>query len=83
MQTEKALLVGAVSLFKHRFRGEGPMVLAVRDEIDAAMKRNGFLTGAPFKSVSLIIRYADKDDMRTEIGRVVFPPFLAVAESRG
>lgn len=45
-------------------------MLAVRDEIDAAMKRTGFLTGAPFMTVSLIIRYADQDDMRTEIGRV-------------
>ncbi|EKZ97724.1 hypothetical protein D769_18758 [Cupriavidus sp. HMR-1] len=70
MQTERALLVGAVSLVKHRFRGEGQMVLAVRDEIDAAMKQNGFLTGAPFKTVSVIIRYADQDNMRTEIGRI-------------
>ncbi|WP_087723661.1 Imm39 family immunity protein [Pandoraea sp. PE-S2T-3] len=70
MRTEKALLVGAVSLVKHRFRGEGQIVLAVRDEIDAAMKRNGFLINAPFTTVSLIIRYADKDDMRTEIGKV-------------
>ena len=38
-------------------------VLPARDELRAAMVANNFLADAPFKAVSVIVRYGDVEDL--------------------
>lgn len=56
------LLVGAVGLIlRFKLKGEGPLILEARNEIEVELVRNSFLASAPFKTVSLIFRYGYQD----------------------
>jgi hypothetical protein len=66
--SHRNLLVGAVALTKGRLPGSGQAILAARNSIEQALVQHKFLAGAPFRTVSLILRYGDKDDLNPEFG---------------
>jgi hypothetical protein len=63
----RPLLVGAVSAIP-RLRLGLPVktIIPARDEIRAAMEANGYLSSAPFKTVSVIFRYADSENLEPD-----------------
>ena len=70
MAEVRNLVVGAVSLVKCRIKNDGQAALAARNEIEPALEAHGYLKGAPFRTVSLIVRYGERDNLNPEIGEV-------------
>jgi hypothetical protein len=70
MENIRNLVVGAVSLVRCKVRGYGPPILAARNKIEAALDMNHYLAGAPFRTVSLILRYGTRNNLNPEIGEV-------------
>ncbi len=70
MTEARNLVVGAVSLIKCRIKNDGQAALAARNEIEPALETNGYLKSAPFRTVSLIFRYGERDNLNPEIGEV-------------
>jgi hypothetical protein len=64
------LVVSAVSLVKCRINNDGQAALAARNEIELALEGNGYLKSAPFRTVSLILRYGERDNLDPDIGEV-------------
>ncbi|AMO24180.1 hypothetical protein UC35_16720 [Ramlibacter tataouinensis] len=62
--------MGAVSLVKCRIKDHGRAALAARNSLEPALEANGFLKDAPFRTVSLILRYGDRDNLNPDIGDV-------------
>jgi Immunity protein 39 len=65
---KRALLVGAVSLMGRRLKLGGQAGLIARNEIEPELIKHGYLREASFKTISLILRYGDKDNLNPEIG---------------
>ena len=55
---------------KGRLRTSGQAILAARDEIEGELDRHGYLSEAPFQTVSLILRYGDRDDLNPDFGSI-------------
>jgi hypothetical protein len=53
----RKLVLGAVALVPGRVRHSASAATEVRDEVEAMMVQHGFLTGAPFEWIGLILRY--------------------------
>jgi hypothetical protein len=70
MAEVRNLVVGAVSLVKCRVKNDGQAALAARNEIEPALQANGYLESAPFRTVSLIFRYGERDNLNPDIGEV-------------
>lgn len=66
--TPRNLLVGAVALKKGRLPGGTQAILAARNWLEQALEQHKFLENAPFRTVSLILRYGDRDDLNPEFG---------------
>ncbi|WP_436136211.1 Imm39 family immunity protein [Acidovorax sp. LjRoot129] len=64
------LIVGAVGLIKCRIKGDGQAALAARNALEPELVEHKFLATAPFKSISLILRYGESDDLNPEIGPI-------------
>ena len=60
--THRNLVVGAVALKRVRLKAEAASVMGARNEIEAQLAAHSFLANAPFKTVSLILRYTGRDD---------------------
>lgn len=60
----RCLLIGGVGLIpRFRVNGMGSSVLRVRNELEPELERNGYFASAPFKTVSLILRCGDREDL--------------------
>lgn len=70
MSEVRNLVVGAVALVKCRLKGDGQAALRARNELEPALQKNGFLDTAPFQTISLILRYGERDNLNPEIGDV-------------
>lgn len=70
MDNIRNLVVGGVSLIKCKSRGFGNAVMNARNIIEPELVRNGYLADAPFRTVSLILRFSDRDNPIPEIGEV-------------
>lgn len=70
MKTIRNLVVGGVSLIKCRARSFGPAIMEARNTIEAELDRNSYLSNAPFRTVSLILRFSNYDNPIPEIGEV-------------
>lgn len=68
--TKRALLIGGVAAVKGRVLHSGPAMVAVCNEFEPILQANGFLTGAPFDSVSMIFRFGESENWDPEIGRI-------------
>jgi hypothetical protein len=64
------LVVGGVSLVKCKVRRYGPTILAARNKIETALVENGYLVAAPFRTVSLILRFGTCNNPIPEIGEI-------------
>lgn len=64
------LLVGGVSLVKCKVRRYGPAILAARNKIEIALEQNSYLAVAPFRTVSLILRFGTYNNPTPEIGEI-------------
>jgi len=70
MDNVRNLVVGGVSLVKCKVRGFGSTVLNVRNMLEPELQKNGYLIGAPFRTVSLILRFTNCDNPNPEIGEI-------------
>lgn len=70
MSDIRNLVVGGVSLIKCKVRRFGPVALNVRNVIEIELQKNNYLAEAPFRTVSLILRFADRDNPIPEIGDI-------------
>lgn len=66
----RLLLIGGVGTVKGRVPGSGPAMLAVCDALEGVLKDVAFTAKAPFRTVSLIIRFGTKDDLTPEHGAI-------------
>jgi hypothetical protein len=57
---KREILIGAVGLVKGSVRNGGRAMVAVCDELEPEFEQTGFLSDAPFKVVSLVLRYGTK-----------------------
>jgi hypothetical protein len=58
------LLVGAVSLIKGTVREAGPAIVEVCDLLEGKLNEIGFVANAPFKTVHLIVRLGEKNELK-------------------
>ena len=54
---KREILIGAVGLVKGSVRHDGKAMVAVCDELESVFEKSKFLDDAPFKVISLILRY--------------------------
>lgn len=64
MAHNRKLVLGAVALTKAKVRGDIPVMKEVRDELEKLLINSGYLDGAPFRWVGVILRYGLKNDAR-------------------
>lgn len=70
MSNIRNLVVGGVSLVKCKARGFGSAVMKARNIIEPELEKNLYLSTAPFDTVSLILRFGNRDNPIPEIGEV-------------
>ena len=71
MEQKRKLLIGGVALVVGNVRNAGEAMVAVCDELDPILAESGWFPFAPFKYVSLIIRYGDKIDLNPEFQPII------------
>jgi hypothetical protein len=57
--SQKILLIGGVALMRGRVPAAGPVMVEVCNEWEPRLRELGFVENAPFKTISLIIRFGD------------------------
>lgn len=70
MSHDKSLLVGSVALVRGKIKHEGQALLAARNELELHLQEHRYLHGAPFRTVSLIIRLGEGQDLDPEFGNI-------------
>ena len=63
MSDQRILLIGGVSLIKGRVKEAGLAMKEICDDLEPLLKEIGFVDNAPFKTVSMIIRFGEKTDL--------------------
>lgn len=63
MSDQRILLLGGVSLFKGRVRDAGLAMQEICYDLEPLLNEISFVDNAPFKTVSMIIRFGDKTDL--------------------
>ncbi|HBV20919.1 MAG TPA: hypothetical protein DEF07_04265 [Nitrosomonas sp.] len=63
MIEQRILLIGGVSLVKGRVKESGLVMKEICDELEPMLQEIGFVDNAPFKTVSMIIRFGEKTDL--------------------
>jgi len=71
MEQKRKLLIGGVALVVGNVRNAGDAMVGVCDELDPILIQSGWFPSAPFKYVSLIMRYGDKTDLNPEFQPVI------------
>lgn len=71
MQPERRLLIGGTALVVGKLKGDGPAMVEVCDELEPLLTASGFFENAPFKYVSLIIRYGLVNNTKPEYRPVI------------
>lgn len=70
MNDRRSLLVGGVSLVPGRLKFGGKAILMARNEIESKLVEFGYLKKAPFETVSLVIRYGDRENLNPEFNEI-------------
>lgn len=60
MPDRRILLIGCVSLVKGRVKDAGFAMSEICNELEPTLKKMEFTQGAPFHTISLILRFGDK-----------------------
>lgn len=63
MSNQRILLIGGVSLIKGCVRNAGLAMQEICADLEPLLNEIGFIDDAPFKTVSLIIRFGEKTDL--------------------
>lgn len=63
MTEQRVLLIGGVSLVKGRVKEAGPVMREICDELEPMLNNMGFLDNAPFKTISMIIRFGERNNL--------------------
>lgn len=71
MEQKRKLLIGGVALVMGNVRNAGEAMVAVCDELDPILIESGWFPAAPFKYISLIIRYGVKTDLKPEFQPII------------
>ena len=66
----RCLVIGGVALVKARLKHTGPAMDAVCDEMESLLEKADFFATAPFKWISLIIRYGLEDTFQPVYQRI-------------
>ena len=66
MSEQRILLIGGVSLVKGRVREAGLVMQEICNELEPLLKEIGFVDNAPFKTVSMIIRFGENTNLNPE-----------------
>ena len=66
MEEQRVLLIGGVSLIKGRVREAGLAMKEICDELEPFLNEIGYVNEAPFKTVSLIVRFGEKTDLKPD-----------------
>jgi len=66
----RTLLVGGSYLSKGRLKLAPAATLAARNDLEVRLTQAGYLSAAPFRTVSLIFRYGEREDLNPEIGEI-------------
>ena len=72
-----------MGLVKGSVKGFGPALAELSYEVSESIARSGWIDVAPFKVVSLIVRYGATPKAETEIGRINRHDELEVAVQAG
>ena len=71
MTQNRNLLIGGVALVKGKLKNAGPAMVEVCDDLDSLLATAKFFEKAPFRCVSLIIRYGLTNKTEPEYQPVV------------
>lgn len=66
MSEQRILLIGGVSLVKGRVREAGLVMQEICNELEPLLKEISFVDNAPFKTVSMIIRFGENTNLNPE-----------------
>lgn len=66
MSEQRILLIGGVSLVKGRVREAGSVMQEICNELEPLLKEISFVDNAPFKTVSMIIRFGENTNLNPE-----------------
>ena len=70
MQNERVLLIGGVGLVRGRVRDSGPVMVEICDELEPLLRESGYSDSAPFRTVSLVLRFGNEKNLEPEYGPV-------------
>jgi hypothetical protein len=70
MAHDRKLVLGAVALVKARVRNDMPAMAQIRDELEPLLVASGWFPNAPFRWVSLMIRYGLKTSHHPQFERI-------------
>ena len=77
------LLIGGAGLVEGSVKGFGPALAELSHEVSDSIVSRGWIDGAPFNVVSLIVRYGQISKPRVEIGGINRHDELEVAVQAG
>ena len=66
MSKQRILLIGGVSLVKGRVRNAGLVMQEICNELEPLLSEIGFVDNAPFKTVSMIVRFGENTNLIPE-----------------
>jgi hypothetical protein len=70
MQDNRTLLIGGVGLIRGRVRDAGAIMVEICDELEPLLRSIGYTDQAPFKTVSLVLRFGNKTQIEPEYGHL-------------
>jgi hypothetical protein len=70
MSSQRVLLIGGVALVKGRVRDAGAIMVEICDAWEPILRSKGFVKDAPFNTVSLVIRFGEKESAEAELARI-------------
>lgn len=70
MSMQRILLIGGVALVKGRIQDAGPIMVEICDEWEPILKESAFIEKAPFKTISLVIRFGSQESAEPVISRI-------------
>lgn len=70
MAHNRKLVIGGVALVKARLKNDGHAMVQVCDELEPVLLNSGWFPTAPFRLVSLIIRYGLKTESEPQFQRI-------------
>lgn len=70
MQERRMLLIGGVGLVRGNLQHAGSLMVDICDELEPLLQAVGFTVHAPFKTVSLVLKFGLKRDLSPVLDRI-------------